>query len=194
MFSERKERLLSLKAAADRLSEARRFARLKFKEEKAQLAAAEEAVTDAVEAQRITQLVSASLQQKAHERISVVVSRCLSSVFDEPYQFKILFEQKRGRTEARLVFMDGTNEVDPLSASGGGVVDVAAFALRLSALLLSRPARRRVLIADEPFRFVSAEYRERVRMMLEELSRELGVQFILVTHIEELKTGTVVEL
>lgn len=171
-----------------------RQAKLTLKQERAQLVSAEEASTDAEEAQRIVQLVAQTVQQQAHERIAGVVSRCLSAVFDEPYEFKVLFEQKRGRTEARLVFMQGEEEVDPMTAAGGGVVDVAAFALRLSALMLSRPPLRRVLLLDEPFRFVSVCYRERVRRLLEELSKELGVQFIMITHMEELKTGTIIEL
>jgi len=74
------------------------------------------------------------------------------------------------------------------------VVDVAAFALRLSALMLSRPARRRVVVLDEPFKFVSAGYRDRVRAMLENLAPDLEVQFIFVTHIDELRCGHIVEV
>ena len=165
-----------------------------FKTEKAALIEAEDAATDAEEAQKIVQLVAQTVQQQAHDRIAGVVTRCLEAVFEDPYQFKIVFEQKRGRTEARLIFARDGVEVDPMSASGGGAVDVAAFALRLSCLVLARPPVRRVLVMDEPFRFVSVKYRERVRAMLEGLSEELGVQFIFVTHMTELRTVTVIEL
>ena len=85
-------------------------------------------------------------------------------------------------------------EVDPMTASGGGVVDVASFALRLSCLVLSKPPINRILILDEPFKFLSEDYRERVRILLETLSKEMKTQIILVTHIEELKTGRMIEL
>lgn len=145
-------------------------------------------------AQEMAQHVAQAVQQQAHRQIAEVVSRCLSAVFDEPYTFRLLFERKRGRTEARLVFERDGLEVDPMTASGGGVVDVAAFALRLSCLILHKPPVRRVLILDEPFKYVSEEYRERVRKLLETLAQEMGVQFLMVTHIQELKTGTVLEL
>jgi len=153
-------------------------------------------VEDAATAQELAQQVAQAIQQQAHDQIAEVVSRCLSAVFDEPYVFRIHFERKRGRTEARLVFEREGMEVDPMTASGGGVVDVAAFALRLSCLILNKPPLRRVLILDEPFRFVSeqGEYQSRVRELLETLAREMGVQFIMVTHINELKAGKVVEL
>lgn len=155
---------------------------------------AETAALDAEEAQRVCQMVAQAVQQQAHDRIAGVVSRCLEAVFDEPYEFKILFEQKRGRTEASLVFVRGDQTLDPLTASGGGVVDVAAFALRVSCLLLARPALRRVLVLDEPLKFVSEQYRPRARAMIEKLAEDLGIQFIIVTHDEAYKTGKVVEL
>ena len=171
-----------------------RLAQAQLKTEREALVLAEEASTDAEEAQKVLQLVAQTVQQQAHDKIAGVVTRCLAAVFEDPYELKVLFEQKRGRTEARLIFMREGKEIDPMSASGGGAVDVAAFALRLSCIMLSKPKLRRVMILDEPFRFVSVKYRERVRQMLESLSDDLGVQFIMVTHMPELRTGTVIEL
>lgn len=156
--------------------------------------AAEEEYDAADEAQQIVQAIAETIQEEAHDRIAGVVSQCLATVFDEPYEFRIRFEQARGRTEARLVFVREEQEINPIDASGGGVIDVAAFALRLSCLMLARPAVRRVVVLDEPFKFVSKVYRGRVREMLENLTEELGVQFIMITHIEELVTGEVVRV
>lgn len=142
------------------------------------------------EAQSIAQAVAQRLQSQAHKQIAEIVTKCLA-IFDEPYTFRIVFERKRGRTEARLVFERDGLEVDPLTASGGGVVDVAAFALRVAALVLARPALRRVLVMDEPFRFVSAEYTPRVRALLESLARDMGIQIVLVTHNRGLQAGVV---
>ncbi len=155
---------------------------------------AETAYQDADEAQQIVQAVAETIQEEAHDRIAGVVSRCLAAVFDEPYEFKIQFERIRGRTEARLQFIRDGMAINPLDGSGGGVVDVAAFALRVSCLMLARPACRRVVILDEPFRFVSRSYRGRVRAMLEGLQKDLQIQMVMVTHIEEFHMGSVVDL
>jgi hypothetical protein len=171
-----------------------RLAKASFKQEQAKLLEAEERVVDAEEAQRILQLVAQTTQQQAHDRIAGVVTRCLAAVFEDPYEFKILFEQKRGRTEARLVFERDGVQVDPLTASGGGVVDVASFGLRLSCLMLSRPPLRKLLVMDEPFRFVSKNFRPRVKAMMETLAKELGVQIIMITHHPELEAGEVYEI
>lgn len=165
-----------------------------YRTEKENLQEAKSNLINLEEARRIFQDVSQSVQQIAHNRIASVVSKCLEIVFDDPYEFKIKFDTKRGRTEAKLVFMRDGIEVDPMSASGGGIVDVASFALRLSCLSLCRPPLRKLLVLDEPFKFVSKNYRAKIRSLLETLSEEMGFQFFFVTHILDLQCGKVVEI
>jgi len=162
--------------------------------EEENVAAATRYLKRSMQAQEILQLLAQAVQQKAHERISQVVSTCLSTVFDDPYEFKVVFERKRGKTEAALRFMRRGLEVDPLTASGGGMIDVAAFALRAACLMLHRPKLSKVLIIDEGFKFVSAQYQENIRLMLEKLASELQVQIIQVTHNNALETGKVINL
>lgn len=140
--------------------------------------------------------VAEAIQQRINCQISQVVTKCLRAVFGAgAYQFQILTEQKRGKTEVRFAFTREGLEVDPLTAAGGGVVDVAAFGLRLAALLLQRPARRRLLVLDEPFRFVSAEYQPAVGELLEAVASELDVQIVMCTHVVGLADlGHVVEI
>lgn len=166
-----------LKAASQELDEA-----------KAECTAVDQALT-------IAEAVARTVQQVAHKRITAVVSRALAAVFDDPYEFDIKFERKRGKTEAALKFIRRGHELTPVGGAGGGPIDVAAFALRMASLVLSRPPARRLLLLDEPFKAVhSIEYRERVRGMLEELAKDMGVQIVMSTGIEEFKTGKVVEI
>lgn len=166
------------------------------REEKTNLREARRNVTHCQEAQRISQAVAQQVQQQVHDKISSVVSRCLEAVFDDPYEFRIVFEQKRGKTDARIAFVRNGQERTPLKAAGGGVADVASFALRLACLLLSVPKSRRVLIMDEPFRHLkpAAYYGPRVAQMLDTLSKEMEIQFIIVQNLEEFKTGDIVEI
>jgi len=164
------------------------------KQERLAVASAEDALADAETARDIIQVVGETMQRLVHEKLAGVVTDCLATVFEEPYEFRAIFEKKRNQTEARLVLVRDGVEFDPMDATGGGVVDVAAFALRLASIMLRRPRVRRLLVMDEPFRFVSAQYRPKVRLMLESLSEQMNVQIIMVTHIPELVTGKVVEL
>lgn len=151
------------------------------------------------EAQQLLQEVAQVVQQEAHNRIASVVSLCLESVFDDPYKFKIEFERKRGKTEARLVLTRNSLVLnDPINEAGGGVIDVASFALRLACLILSRPQKRRILVLDEPFTNIRGkENRCRMRQLLMSLAQDLNVQFILNIDIDsypEFALGKVVEI
>lgn len=184
---DRTEQLRKLEARATAAKE-------RLRAENVALAAATKHVGAVAEARALAAQVAATVQRQAHAAISAVVSRCLATVFDDPYEFRVEFVQKRGKTEANLMFYREGQPVDPTTAAGGGVVDVAAFGLRLAALMLARPRPRRLLVLDEPFKFVSAAYRPRVRQLLESLAVDLDVQIIMVTHISELQCGSVVEI
>lgn len=187
--------LQSLKAKIDRAHERHQTAVTILEKEKKALGVAKRKVTAAVEAQSAVQTIVQSVQHKAHGSIAAVVSKCLALIFDDPYQFQIQFDRKRGKTEAKLQFLrDGHILEDPLEECGGGVLDVASFALRVACIAASKPPARRILILDEPFKFVSEDLRPRIRNMIEQLTKELDFQIIMVTHINELKIGTVIKL
>ena len=167
------------------------------KQEKENLKTANQTLAYTIEAQDIAQQIAQTIQQQAHNRIAGVVSKCLEAVFtgEDVYGFKIHFDRKRGRTEARLVLTKNGNEInDPLDFDSGGVCEVAAFALRLSCLVLSKPRLRKVILFDEPFKSISVDYLDNVRELIDKLSKDFGVQFIIVTHISQLETGKVIRL
>jgi len=147
------------------------------------------------EAQIITQHIAQLVQQQAHERIEGVVSKCLEAVFGDAYGFKIRFERKRGKTEAILLLLKDGHEIeDVLNFDSGGVVDVAALALRLSCIVLAKPSLERIILLDEPFRNLDMKNRENIRILLEELATDFGVQFILVTHETAFQVGRIIEI
>jgi DNA repair exonuclease SbcCD ATPase subunit len=170
------------------------LAKKQLKAANAKLKQTQQELEEAQEALNIARGVSLQIQSLVHAQINSVVSRCLEAVFDEPYEFQIIFETKRSKTEARMVFLRNGKEFDPLTSCGGGVVDVAAFALRVAAISLSRPRGRLLLVMDEPFKFVSRVYRGRVKAMLDSLATDMGFQFVMVTHIDEFRLGNVIEL
>lgn len=162
--------------------------------EKVALRETRKRVEESVAAQLIVQEAAEAAQSKAHKQLAGVVTRCLKAVFgEEGSGFRIAFERKRGRTEARLSFVKDGHELAP-GDDGGGAIDVAGFALRVASLVMSQPARRRFLVLDESFKHVSKEYRPKVRALVKVLAREMKVQFLLVTHSRQLMIGKVCDL
>jgi DNA repair exonuclease SbcCD ATPase subunit len=139
-------------------------------------------MTDHEQAREVIREVGLKTQQQLQYHISDITSLALESVFEEPYKLEVEFVQRRNKTECDLFFVRTGERIDPLTASGGGAVDVAAFALRIASWSMARPRTRNTIILDEPFRFLSADNQERASTMLKELSQRLGIQFIIVTH------------
>lgn len=137
----------------------------------------------ALQARSVVQIVAESTQAKITYHISNLVSSALASVFPDPYKFELRFVQRRNKTEADLIFSKEGNESDDLlTTAGGGVVDVAGFALRVA--LWSIKKNRPVLIMDEPMRFLSADLQEKASDMLKEISSKLNLQIIMISHLK----------
>ena len=134
------------------------------------------------QAREIIREVGLATQRELQFHISDITSLALEAVFPDPYALSVEFVQRRNKTECDLFFVRDEEKVDPLTASGGGAVDVAAFALRIASWSMARPRSRNVIILDEPLRFLSTDLQERASMMIKELSEKLGLQFIIVTH------------
>jgi len=93
----------------------------------------------------------------------------------------MVFEIKRGKTEARLLFLIDGEEVDPIEADGGGLVHLAAFALRIAAWTLG--TTRNTIILDEPLGALQPlELQVQGFKIIKELSDKLGLQFIIVKN------------
>lgn len=149
-----------------------------------------------IEAQQLIQTAAKAVQDKVHKQVSEMVTKCLKTVFEETYEFRFVFEKKRGRTEARPAFFKNNNEFDPMGSVGGGIIDITAFALRICKILLQRPPVQHILFLDEPFTRPSKikGYREKVRQLLELICDELNFQIIMVTHDPDLACGQIVHL
>lgn len=139
-------------------------------------------------AREIIREVGMTTQQQLQYHISDITSLALNAVFDDPYELKVNFVQRRNKTECDLLFVRDGKEYDPIDASGVGTIDVASFALRIASWSMKRPRTRNTIILDEPMRYLSAEYQERASQMIKELSDKLKIQFIIVTH-EEILTS-----
>ena len=139
-----------------------------------------------MQAREIVKTVGLATQQQLEYHFSDIVTSALQAVFPDPYSLSVKFVERRGKTECDLGFERDEVVIDPISASGGGAIDVAGFALRVAAWSMQHPKSRPILILDEPFRYLSTDLQEKAGGMLHEISSRLGIQMIIVTHEEEL--------
>lgn len=141
----------------------------------------------AKKAQVLIQLVLKEIQEGLQHSIGHLVTLAEAAVFDDPYNFIMRFEPRRGRTECDLLFEKNGQEMNPIKSSGGGAIDVAALALTCSFLVLD--GKEPVLILDEPFHNINDPTRElhqKAAEMLKGISEKLGIQIIVVTGLYEI--------
>ena len=138
----------------------------------------------ALKARTILQMIAANVQKNLQDHFSKLVSMALESVFDNPYKFLVEFEEKRGKTECKLLFERDGHKIDPLSSSGGGPIDIACFALRIAFLIVS--TNRKIIILDEPFKNLRSTLHEAAGNMVKHLADKLGIQFIIITHLDSM--------
>lgn len=131
----------------------------------------------------IVKQVGLETQRQLEFVLSEQVSLALATVFDDPYELKINFQEKRGKTEADILFVRRGLEMKPIGSVGGGAIDVASLGLRLAYWSMRRDKKTRpVLLLDEPFaRLKGEEANKRALALLQELSQKLGIQIIMIS-------------
>lgn len=135
-------------------------------------------------AQALLQKVAKDTQEQLKFHLESLVQSALDSVFPGVYTFQLEFKLARGKTEAEIYLDKDGERINPMDSSGGGVVDVVAFALRVATWAIGRTDN--VLILDEPFKWLSVGLRPLAGDILKGLSKRLGLQVIMVTHDEEM--------
>lgn len=132
-------------------------------------------------AQIFLQKIAQDTQNQLRFHIKDIVQLCLDTIWPGEITFDVLFEINRGKTEARLIFMVDGEEVDLIEADGGGIVHMAAFALRIAAWTLGRT--RNTIVLDEPLAALQPlELQLLGFKIIKELSDKLGIQFLIVKN------------
>lgn len=130
--------------------------------------------------------VGEKTQQEIKKYIEETVTLALQSVYGIDYEFVIEFNyDKREQFEVSFYIRHLKIQLEPRKDTcGGGIIDVCSFALRLVCLTLEEKNIASILILDEPFKNISANYLPAVGQMVVDISELLNLQIIMVTHID----------
>ncbi len=147
--------------------------------------------------QACVEVVAQRIQERLRYRVRETVSYALAYVFDDPFDFDIEFSIKHGHVEAKLLFLQDGHKVSPMLASGGGDIDVGAFAMRIAMwgirMSMFPGSLAPLLILDEPFKNINGEAENRRAWgMLRQLSKRMkywedgelkeGIQVMVITQ------------
>jgi len=140
-------------------------------------------IAEHTEAREIMNAVQLATQVTIKDFIEEIVALGLKSVFGNQYGFKIDYKVKRNKSEAHLFVTKNGQPYDAEASCGGGILDVAAFGLRVALFALANPKPEGVLLLDEPGKWVSrGDLVGKFGSMLKEVSKMMGIQIIMISH------------
>lgn len=126
-------------------------------------------------------------QRDAQTKIEALVTRGLQTIFEDNLSFHVVQEVKANRVQVQFVVrteLDGGEIVETpvMDARGGGLAATVGFLLRLVVLLLSGNREPHVLMLDETFAHLSADYEPRLAEFIREIVDQTDLQIVMVTH------------
>jgi DNA repair exonuclease SbcCD ATPase subunit len=137
----------------------------------------------------VTQEVAEQTLNNLSYQVSSIVTSALASVWPDPFGFDVEFRQARNQIECHLWFIKNGHRIEPMESSGGGALDVASFALRITYWSLLPNPTRPTFLLDEPFKYVSEDLQEACSQMVKMLSEKMGVQVIMVSHLPNINSS-----
>lgn len=150
----------------------------------------EKSLEDSQKAAEIIHSVAKSTQEELEFHLSDIVTMAMKGVFETGPSLSVSFVSRRGQIEVDMGFEEDGHIGDPLNDDGGGLVDVAAVALRFSCWTLRQNRTRPVIILDEPLKWLKgSDLPAKGARIIKEISEKLGLQIIMVSHDPELIEG-----
>lgn len=138
--------------------------------------------TDAKQARIVLQEVARTTMQNLEYHLSSLVTLALKAINPKWPNFVVEIVVRRNKTECDLLFEENGHRYKPIDGAGGGPLDIASFALRITFWSLKKT--RNCFILDEPFKFLSHDLQSNASDMVKMLSNKLKLQMILISHQE----------
>lgn len=144
-------------------------------------------LNDNEEASIVIGAVEKNQQEQLKMKLERLVSYALSVIFEKQYKFVVEFDQRGNQSDATFLVVDDLgNAQNVKEAHGGGILVVVAYILRAIVMMSAQPKLLPIMIDDEPFAQVSADYRDRLVEFLQRFAESSGVQLVMVTHNQDL--------
>jgi DNA repair exonuclease SbcCD ATPase subunit len=124
---------------------------------------------------------------ESNKIIEEIVTETLRIVYDESYSFVVENSVQRNQPETNFYVKIGDKTYSLRNEElGGGVIDIVSFALRVTAWAISGNRSDNIMVADEPIKNLDSTRILKAGEMIKKLSTDLGLQFLIVTHSNEL--------
>lgn len=131
-------------------------------------------------------IVGSACQVQIKSVVEKLVTEAFEVIFGDNYRFELDMSIVRNQSEVSMYVIQDGKRRSMRDAQGGGVADLISFVLRIVMWSLQTPRTANVIVLDEPGKFISKDLQRAFGEIITELSKMLGLQFIIVSHEEEL--------
>lgn len=136
----------------------------------------------------LLQEASEEAREQARITLQTVATNALQYIMGEYMSLEIELSEKGNTPTARFLvkktYGDYVVYADPAEEEGGGIADIVAFSVFIAMLQLTGHQNVAPLFLDEPSKYVSEGYSDRVASFLYDTSKSIGRQAYMVTHDE----------
>jgi len=140
------------------------------------------------QAVELLSLVQVVTRDRVKESFETIVTHALNFILNsDKYSFHLIFGRRGNLQELNFAVQtpDNPEPHSLLDTSGGGVINVVAFALRVVLMEISNPKINGFMLLDESFANLSAEYQPRASEFLKEINEKFSRQVVMITHSKE---------
>ena len=114
-----------------------------------------------------------------------LITEALSKIFEKDIIFNIKISTYRNQPAVEVFLTEEGIEVSPQKSSGGGINDIISLVVRIIFIHLQNSSK--IIILDEPLKFLSLEYLENASSFISEICERLGIQIIMVSHKQDIQ-------
>ena len=129
--------------------------------------------------------VSANYRDQLCNLFTSLVTEALTSIFEKDIRFNIKLYSYRNEPAIDVSVIENNLEVDPQKSCGGGLNDIISFVIKILLIYLKKSSR--IIILDEPLKFLSRDYIEQSSNFIHDISKRMNIQIILVSHKPDLE-------
>lgn len=130
----------------------------------------------------LMQKLSGIMKTNTIKKVETLITHGLQEIADEKLKFVIQYETKRNSIQAQYKLYDEVTKTyyDIINSFGGGIADIVSILQRI--IFIYQFDTAKILVLDEAGKWISNDKQNRFGKFLRDVSHQLGIQIILITH------------
>jgi ABC-type oligopeptide transport system ATPase subunit len=130
----------------------------------------------------LMQKLSSIMKTNTIKKVETLITHGLQEISGEKLKFVVQYETKRNAIQAQYKLYDEATKTyyDIINSFGGGIADIISILQRI--IFIYQFDTAKILVLDEAGKWISNCMQNKFGKFLRDVSHQLGIQIILITH------------